>query len=94
MGNWSSHHKITRLEQPLLKNMEDTYIFDEQFKPHETISTLESRIVQLEHQCNQNFQKIQNHTTILRDDLQTIINNQIFLEKKIKQIELQITNYK
>ncbi len=94
MGNWSSNPKIKKLEQPLLKNMEDTYLFDEQINSNETMSTLENRMVQLEHQCNENFKKIQNHTTILRDDLQTIINNQIFLEKQIKQIETNLVKFK
>ncbi len=91
MGNWTSSSKFTKLEQPLLKNLDDTYIFEEQHNPNETMASLEARIIQLEHQCNENFNKIQHHSKILRDDLQTIINNQIFLEKKIKNIE-SITN--
>lgn len=87
MGNFTSKYKNNKLEQPLLKNMEDTYIFDEKNNSNETINTLEYRIIQLEQKCNENFKKIQNHTSILRDDLQTIINNQFYLEKKIKNIE-------
>ena len=95
MGNWSSSNNIGKLKQPLLTKLEDTYLFEETTTHHHNNTDqywniLEARIENLEKKSNENFLKIQNHSCILRDDLHTLVNNQLYLEKRIKSLENEL----